>query len=183
MNNTEHERKYTIDLSKFYHWAQPYITRGIITTRIIKQWYVPEEFRKGGVMRIRQTFRGVGDVESVQLTIKVPTDDPAMRNEFTFQAMSGFDVAQFVEVLDLASHCIIKDRWDITRALVGIPHKARTAPPNIVVDFFGETDGSTTAILEIENPPADWVPPDFVLKDVTSDMSFTNFARVSHVFS
>ena len=180
ISNFEHERKYTIDLQKFYNWAQPYITRGSIITRVIRQWYIPEELRQNGVMRIRQTIRGLREVESVELTIKVPTADPAKRNEFDFRASSDFDVNQFVEALDIGQYVVVKDRWDITNILT-TPVAIGAVRPEVIVDFFGESDGSTTAILEIENPPIDWEPPLFVVADVTDNITYTNYARATKV--
>lgn len=185
VTNTEHERKYTVDLTAFYQWAQPYITRNIFTNRVIRQWYVPDALANGGVVRIRRTDRPNGEIESVELTIKVPTDDPAHRAEFNFIAPSTFDVTEFVNVMKLSNHAIVKDRWDISRALLDSKQlQANGGPrPNVVIDFFGEKDGTTSAILEIENPPADWAPPHFVKDDVTSNMTYTNFARAAGVFS
>ena len=171
--NTEHELKYTIDLPSFYAWAQPYITRGLITTRIIRQWYLPDMVANNGIVRIRETLRPNGEPELTQLTIKVPTSDPAIRNEFNFNATSEFNTKQFIDALGIASNGIIKDRWDITAALFG------RRPGNgveVIVDFFSD-NGVTNGILEIENPPKDWVPPSFVAQNVTNDMAYTNYAR------
>jgi CYTH domain-containing protein len=171
--NIEHELKYTIDLPSFYAWAQPFITRGLITTRIIRQWYLPDKVANNGVVRIRETLRPNGETELTQLTIKVPTDDPAIRGEFNFNATHDFNIGQFIDVLDIAKHGVIKDRWNITSALYG------RRPGNnveVVVDFFSD-NGTTTGILEIENPPKDWVPPAFVTQNVTNDLTYTNYAR------
>jgi CYTH domain-containing protein len=171
--NIEHEHKYTIDLPSFYAWAQPFITRGLITTRIIRQWYLPEKVASNGVVRIRETLRPNGETELTQLTIKVPTADPAIRDEFNFNATHDFNIKQFIDVLDIAKNGVIKDRWDITAALYG------RRPGNgveVIVDFFSD-NGVTNGILEIENPPKDWVPPSFVAHNVTGDLSYTNYAR------
>jgi len=171
--NIEHERKYTIDLPKFYAWAQPYITRGRIRTRVIRQWYLPDTIANNGVVRIRETLRPNGEAELTQLTIKVPTSDPAVRSEFNFNATSEFNTKQFVDALGIASNVVVKDRWDITMAL----YDRHPGPGiEIIVDFFVD-NGITNGILEIENPPANWVLPDFIARDVTNDMSYTNYAR------
>ena len=173
--NIEHELKYTIDLPSFYAWAQPYITRGLITTRIIRQWYLPDKVANNGVVRIRETLRPNGEAELTQLTIKVPTGDPAIRDEFNFNATSDFNIKQFVDVLDIGKNCVVKDRWDITAAMYGRGrHPGRGV--EVIVDFFSD-NGTTTGILEIENPPTDWTPPSFVAQNVTNDLSYTNYAR------
>lgn len=176
-SNIEHEYKYTVDLPKFYAWAQPFLTRGLITTRVIQQWYVPEELRNNGIMRIRQTIRGNNDIESIELTVKVPTSDPAKRQEFNFRASPDFKVMEFVEALNLWDSQVEKDRWDITRALLPRSPANGGPRPEAIVDFFTEADGTTIAMFEIENPPSNWVPPAFVVADVTADMSYTNYAR------
>lgn len=171
--NIEHERKYTIDLPKFYAWAQPFITRGRIRTRVIRQWYLPDTVANKGVVRIRETLRPNGEAEFTQLTIKVPTSDPAVRSEFNFNATSEFNTKQFVAATGIEQYGITKDRWDITMALYD-RHPGQGV--EIIVDFF-VTNGITTGILEIENPPANWVLPDFIAQDVTNDATFTNYAR------
>ena len=177
--NIEHELKYTIDLPKFYAQAQPFITRGLITTRVIKQWYIPEMLRESGIVRIRQVIRGTNEVEYTELTIKVPTDNPAIRREFNFTAPLSFKIGEFIDALNLHEYCIVKDRWDIRRMLGYVNYSNQQPQPEFVVDFFGHHDGTTTGILEVENPPTDWTPPPFVLLDVTNDMSFTNFAMAT----
>ncbi len=176
--NIEHERKYTIDLLAFYNWAQPYMTRGIISMQEISQWYVPEKLRKDGIMRVRRTTRNRDHVVS-ELTIKIPTDDPAVRREYNFTAPSSFQIIDFVADLGIEDNIVTKDRWDITRAWSHTTGIKFPVGVEIIVDFFRKTnapDSEIIATLEIENPPAGWEPPFFALKDVTSDISYTNYA-------
>lgn len=173
MKNIEYERKYTIDLSQFYEWAaQPHITCDQIQTQLINQWYVPEKLSKNGVLRIRVTTHN-NITEPAILTIKVPTLDPAVRSEFEFVATTDFSVDTFVNDLDLHDYRITKDRWNITGAFsypTNIEH-----PLEIIVDFM-HINGQLVGMLEVENPPDNWVPPSFVVADVTDDMSYTNYA-------
>lgn len=172
--NIEHEYKYTVDLDKFYHWVQPYITRGKVQTRVIRQWYLPERLATNGIIRIRETLRPTGELEATILTIKVPTNNPAVRGEFEFIAKSTFDINQFVDALSISQYCVVKDRWDITYAL---RHNPVGKFKEAIVDFFQDSNGSVTAICEVEDPDANWKPPSFIIKDVTADISYTNYAR------
>jgi CYTH domain-containing protein len=170
-NHIEHELKYTVNLPEFLIWAQPRITRGQIRTQIIRQWYLPDKLANNGIIRIRETLSRTSIPEHTVLTIKVPTSDPSVRSEFDFTAHSSFDIGLFVKTLGIENNCVVKDRWDITQAL----------PPGngseVIVDFFGSDDIGTVAMLEIENPPRNWIPPAWADKNVTNDMSYTNYAR------
>jgi len=174
--NTEHERKYTIDLLQFYNWAQPFMTRGLISMQEISQWYVPEKLRKDGIMRVRRTTRSRDHIVC-ELTIKIPTDDPAVRREYDFTAPPSFQITDFVTDLGIEDNIVTKDRWDITRAWSQTSGEKYPVGVEIIVDFFRKSGASAiTATLEIENPPVGWTPPFFVLNDVTDDMSYTNYA-------
>lgn len=155
----EHERKFLVDQFK---WRQYKFNHAIGAGFLVEQFYTPETIN-GFEVRFR-TIEHPNSYENSfnTLTLKKETGDPEKRIEHEFRLTSatpGETITLMELIKDLGcEHLSVRKRRVQDRSFAG--H---------VDEYY---DG--LIIYEIENPPEGFVPPDFVVEEVTNDPLYRN---------